>query len=139
MVGEPSIVYGYLLALWENSSDQDKLILAAAASSVHEAGLSVSSSVISGHLRLDPEESQDLLFNSLEDLNRRRLLLRVPETLDFLGVQNNGEHPGQQQAGVDSYLFAFDLLRLWLKENHPFSDTLNSTRQQRALPPPLNL
>ena len=127
---------GYLLALWENSSEFGKKVLAATASCVREAGLPVASTNIARQLGLDPDQDQRILSESLEELNRRRLLLRVPKTLDFPGSNNTGNSAAQEKFDVDTFLFAFDLLRRWLVENQPYSEELYSPAQKRALPSP---
>ena len=127
---------GYLLALWENSTQQEKALLSTAAASVREAGLPVTGSMIARQMRLDPDQSTYMVLKGLADLSRRRLLQHIPEPLDLPEVNNNGGQAQQQQDRDSTYMFAFDLLRLWLIENHPFSATLDSAAQQPALSSP---
>jgi hypothetical protein len=113
---------GYLLALWENSSEDGKRLLAAAAACVRESGLPFSSGDIAARLGFDQDHQPTILNEHLEELNSRRLLLRVPKTLDLPGKKNNGNHAPQDPSDGDKYLFAFDLLRLWLLENHAYNE-----------------
>jgi len=129
---------GYLLALWENTSEDAGRALAATASCVREAGLPISSSEIARRLGLRPDDDNNLedLLEALDELNRRRLLLRVPKTLDIHSKSRNGNHASQDQYDEEIFLFAFDLLRLWLIENHPFADELSVLAQNQPLSSP---
>jgi len=116
---------GYLLALWENSCDVEKVTLAAAATAVHEAGLSFSDELVLSRLDSDQRETGK---EGLNNLVKRGLLIQVPQTLDLPAVHNNGHQLYDQSA----FVFAFDLLRLWLKENHTLDDVLSAAYGRRA-------
>jgi len=129
---------GYLLALWENTPEDVQRVLAATASCVREAGLPVSGRDVARRLSHDPDQDlyQERLLESFDDLNNRRLLLRVPKTLDLSGKSKNGNNGAQAPFDDDLYLFAFDLLRLWLTENHPFTEDLQVIAQNQPLSSP---
>ena len=116
---------GYLLALWENSSEVEKVTLAAAATVVYEAGLSFSDELVLSRLDTDQREMGK---EGLTNLVRHGLLIQVPQTLDLPAVHNNGDQLNDQS----TFIFAFDLLRLWLIENHPLADVLSATYERRA-------
>ena len=129
---------GYLLALWENTSEDAKGALAATAACVREAGLPISSSDIARRLGLRPDDEKNLegLLEALEELNSRRLLLRVPKTFDIQSKSRNGNHASQDQSDGEIFLFAFDLLRLWVMENHPFAEELSILARNQPLSSP---
>ena len=129
---------GYLLALWENTSEDAKGALAATAACVREAGLPISSSDIARRLGLRPDDEKNLegLLEALEELNSRRLLLRVPKTFDIQSKSRNDNYASQDQSDGEIFLFAFDLLRLWVMENHPFAEELSILTRNQTLSSP---
>ncbi len=121
---------GYLLALWENSGEQEKMVLVAMAAAVREAGLPISSRAVSAELTLDPEAAEAVLKKGLETLTQRGLLENIPDTMELSRPHANGGHPGFPQNSGETHMFAFDLLRLWLNKNKP------SGGLERAVPYP---
>ena len=126
---------GHLLALWENSNEQEKLVLAAASSSAREDEDLILASAIANRLRLDNEAALRDLNRTLELLVDRGLLDRVPNTMDIVSSAGHFE-PGNRTSSDALYKFSFDLLRIWLNQNHPFRQVLNVTYHDRAISSP---
>ncbi|MFN2135857.1 MAG: phosphotransferase [Candidatus Promineifilaceae bacterium] len=123
---------GYMLALWENCSSEERLVLTAAANGAREDESLVLLGSIAAQMRLSSDEGQRELAVPLAGLCRQGLLVPVPKTLDARPVHGGAENDDDPKS--DAYQFAFDLLRQWLMRHHPFGQVLNEAYQTTTRP-----